>query len=49
MKGLNVYIKIDKDGIIHEFKDLDSYERWQVIDSLDRIKQDLIKQHQSLW
>lgn len=42
-------IGISEDGESLEFKKIDSYDRWKIIEKLEEVKYELIKIHQALW
>lgn len=42
-------IDISEDGESLEFKKIDPYDRWKIIEKLDEAKEELIKIHQASW
>lgn len=42
-------IGISENGESLEFKKIDSYDRWKIIEKLDEAKDELIKIHQASW
>lgn len=42
-------IGIKEDGEWLEFKKIDPYDRWKIIEKLEKAKEELIKIHQASW
>lgn len=42
-------IGISEDGGSLEFKKIDSYDRWKIIEKLEEAKEELVRIHKSSW
>lgn len=49
VNGVNPIIDVRDNGVSLEFKKIDPYDRWKIIEKLDEAKEELIKIHQSSW